>query len=311
MTVLQSGGNSDAPHQLAVCNAPRSEADSVVTAAENVVAPADDASGTLTGENAVLLLLRECGSWWKINGKRTGLAWSFLVPSNDHVLETAVKGLVLPKQHSVCCWLCYFEQYGKLHKNYPVPPDSDEGLERKVDEALSCLDYTQYLDFVDRSSIMSFEYKHTSGSTNLRNHVSKHHGKWYSMLQPTEEGTESVATQPKKRPVAILSSLFKPVKRLKDEEPRQQLFLELLTYVIVFLRWSFSVVDNPWFRAFVWFLDATVSIPSRKQWQIKHLAKAVKTSHESIMNSLKGVVGVSVMFDLWMSRKGGYLVCSG
>ena len=152
---------------------------------------------------------------------------------------------------------------------------------------------------------MNFEYKHTSGSSNLRNHVSKHHLKWYSMLQGTEVGTESEASQPPKRSTSILTSLFKPMKRLKEEEPRQQLFHDLLTYLIVFLRWSFFVVDNPWFRAFVWFLDPTVSIPARKQWQGKHLANIVTTTHESIMNSLKGVVGVSVMFDLWMSRKGG------
>ena len=270
-----------------------------------VDAPVDTLSGGLSGEQAILLLLRECGSWWKINGKRPGLAWSFLVPSDDDVLDTAAKGLALPKQHGVCCWLCYLEHHGKLHSNYPIPPDSDDGQERNIDEAMQTLNDTQYLEaLVDRANIMVFDYKFTSGSTNLRHHVSKHHGKWYAMLQ-AKDGTDSEATLSQKRTaVGFLSSMFKPMKRLKDDEPRQKLFVELLTYVIVFLRWSFSVVDNQWFRAFVWFLDPTVSIPARKQWQGRHLAEIVKTTHESIRNSLKGVEGVSVMFDLWMSRKG-------
>ena len=240
--VLHSGGQSNA--------AQRPEAASAVTTI--VDAPVDNLSGGLSGEQAILLLLRECGSWWKINGKRPGLAWSFLVPSDDDVLDTAAKGLALPKQHGVCCWLCYLEHHGKLHSNYPIPPDSDDGQERNIDEAMQTLNDTQYLEaLVDRANIMVFDYKFTSGSTNLRHHVSKHHGKWYAMLQ-AKDGTDSEATLSQKRTaVGFLSSMFKPMKRLKDDEPRQKLFVELLTYVIVFLRWSFSVVDNQWFRAFV------------------------------------------------------------
>ena len=244
------------------------------------------------------------GHGGRFNGKRPGVAWSFSVPTDADVLDAATKGLVLPKQHPVCCWLCYMEHHGSLHDNYPIKPDSQEGQERMVDEALSCLDHTGYFaTSVDRSHIMQFMYKFSSGSTNLRNHARKHHSKWYDILE--SEVTESESTQSKKKSNSgFLSSVFKPVKRLKDEEPRQKLFVELLTYVIVFLSWSFSVVDNPWFRALVWFLDAIVHIPARKQWQGRHLAKAVAETHESITNSLKGVEGVSVMFDLWMSRKG-------
>jgi len=64
------------------------------------------------------------------------------------------------------------------------------------------------------------------------------------------------------------------------------------------------LVDNPWFRAFVWFLDASVTIPTRKQWQNKHFGDAVDDAQKSIMDTLSGVKGVSLMFDLWMSRNG-------
>ena len=306
---LHSGDRPVTPLSIVAHSNQRSEAASAVTT-DNVVAPTDDASGSLTDEHALLLLLRECGTWWKIYAKRTGVAWSFLVPSDDEVLDTATRGLVLPKQHKVCCWLCYLEHNGTLHSNYPIRPDSQEGQERNIDEAIDCLHQANYFgESIDRSNIMTFEYKFSSGSSNLRNHASKHHGKWFAMLQSTE-GPDSGSTKSKKTTSSnFLSSMFKPVKRLKDEEPRQKLFVEMLTFVIVFLRWSFSVVDNPWFRAFVWFLDGTVSIPTRKQWQGKHLAQAVKTTHKSIKDSLQGVEGVSVMFDLWMSRKGEH--CPG
>ena len=63
-------------------------------------------------------------------------------------------------------------------------------------------------------------------------------------------------------------------------------------------------MDNAWFRALVWFLDVIVSIPSRKVWQSQHLSSAVEKAQRKVMKELEGVMGVSLMFDLWISRNG-------
>ena len=274
--------------------------------------PDEDEDEFKTGQEGILHLLRECGLWWSVNGKRPGHAWAFMVPTDAGVLKMGSDGLTLPKVHGVCCWLCHFETHGELPANYPISLGTEESEERRVDEAAAILGKERTLQEIDRRAVMNLSYKQQSSSTNLRHHAAKYHRTWYNLLVKGDEddnGGEagdldgSEATQVKKRG-SSRGLYFKPLKKMKEGDVRQKLFVKLLTYVIVFLRWSFSVLDNPWFRAFVWFLDGTVIIPARKQWQMTHLPAAVKAAHSSVMSSLKSVKGVSVMFDLWMSRAG-------
>jgi hypothetical protein len=39
----------------------------------------------------------------------------------------------------------------------------------------------------------------------------------------------------------------------------------MLAILVVFCRLPFSIVENPFFMAFVWLLDASLPLPSRRQ----------------------------------------------
>lgn len=277
-------------------------------------APGPDEPPLECCNDALLVLLHHSLTWWKTNAKRTGLGWAFLVPEDDALIAKAEQGLSLPTNHGVICWLCHLEHHGDMHPNYPFNPDvSDACEDDDVKESPTVSEAVKYLteegcEKIDRSKIMAMTYKHSSSSTHLRQHAKKHHPDVFQLLLTTnghdsntaasganDEGTQSTMHLP---------SAFRSIKRLKVDDPRQRLFDRLLTYVIVFLRWSFSVVDNPWFRCFVWFMDGSLRIPSRKEWQTRNLVEAVEDAHTKVMKSLDGVKGVSLMFDLWMSRAG-------
>eukprot|EP00873_Tetraselmis_striata_P034305 jgi/Tetstr1/454569/TSEL_041464.t1 len=65
----------------------------------------------------------------------------------------------------------------------------------------------------------------------------------------------------------------------KPDDPKVKLVWRTLAILVVFCRLPFSIVENPSFKAFVWLLDATVPLPTRRK------------------------LGVVIAYDLWMSRK--------
>jgi hypothetical protein len=251
----------------------------------------------------MLTLMTTCNLWWSTNARRSALAWAFLVPDNDEILEKAKGGPMLPKNHGVTCWVCHLEHTGEMHPHYPIGPKSEEGQDLQVDEAYDQVLFDPPVR-VDRSKVMEMTYKASSSSTHLRQHAERHHPFLFKLLAARESKEKDTAECPKKGATKDLALGFRSIKRLKGDDPRQCLFNRLLTYVIVFLRWSFSIVDNPWFRCFIWFLDGSLKIPSRKEWQTKHLVGAVEDCHKHLIGALDGVKGVSLMFDLWMSRAG-------
>lgn len=82
------------------------------------------------------------------------------------------------------------------------------------------------------------------------------------------------------------------------------MFEKLLTYFMVYRRLPFATLDSPWFRAFVWYLDPTISIPSRPTWARQHLPQAASDYTSDVKASSIGVHDVTLLFDLWMSRGG-------
>jgi hypothetical protein len=277
------------------------------TIANNLGDAADEShEGILNTDQALVVLLKACKLWWSTNARRSALGWAFLVPDDETILSKAQEGMPMPKNHCVTCWVCHLEHYGEMHANFPIQPKSEDAEELQVDEAYDVISADVPVR-VDRSKVMEMSYKHTSSSTHLKQHAERNHPYlFHALLVLESKDKPTVELSPNKRDTKDTALAFRSIKRLKGDDPRQRLFNRLLTYVVVFLRWSFSVVDNPWFRCLVWFLDGSIKIPSRKEWQNKHLADVVDECHKQLIEAMDGVKGVALMFDLWMSRAGEY-----
>eukprot|EP00951_Prasinocladus_malaysianus_P001073 scaffold7545_cov41-Prasinocladus_malaysianus.AAC.1 len=69
-------------------------------------------------------------------------------------------------------------------------------------------------------------------------------------------------------------------------------------------RLPFSMVDNPWFRTFVWFLDPAIVVPNRKTAAKTLLPALLQKTERHVASLLDGVKGVAVAFDDWMKCAG-------
>ena len=109
--------------------------------------------------------------------------------------------------------------------------------------------------------------------------------------RPTESTKSSLAK-------SVLDGHFKPMKKVSVDSHKGRIFKQLLTLLIVFARLPFNILVNPVFKAFVWFLDPSVPIPTRQDITGKWLPEMVNSRVEANVHQLlKGVRGV----DLWMA----------
>jgi hypothetical protein len=121
------------------------------------------------------------------------------------------------------------------------------------------------------------------------------------------QSNDDSSRQPRQAPSSAVKSTlnahFAAMKKRKPTDKRTELFWRLLCIVVVFCRLPFSIVESSVFRAFVWFCDATLPFPTRSKLNNQLLPKLRKEIALGIHRGLKGVRGVAVSFDLWMSRK--------
>ena len=190
-------------------------------------------------------------------------------------------------------------------------------------------------DLQNSKKRMNIAYKSKDGHNSLTNHAERFHNKHLMIGNVDDNDTGSVRRGKKRseRDAGLLNSNVRGMlkkthmstKKLLDNDPRQVmllltclqysasinllifpqiLFNELLVMLIVFARLSFSIVDNSWFRCLVWWLDPSITVPSRKVLMGKLLPSAKAAGSSSLKTILSVVHGICVTLDLWMSRKG-------
>jgi len=98
-------------------------------------------------------------------------------------------------------------------------------------------------------------------------------------------------------------SHFMSTKKRPHDDKRVIFFWRLLCLLIVFCRLPFSIVANLIFKAFIWFLDSSLPLPSRAKLTSQLLPELKEEASNRLKGLLKGVRGVALTFDLWMSRK--------
>jgi hypothetical protein len=94
-----------------------------------------------------------------------------------------------------------------------------------------------------------------------------------------------------------------PKKANAFSSRRQRVFSKLLCLLIVFLRLPLMAVENPWFKAFVYFLDPTMYIAGRRQMRNTLLPELHEQTETEVIGLLALGSVVCLSFDLWMSRK--------
>ena len=118
---------------------------------------------------------------------------------------------------------------------------------------------------------------------------------------PSIEGSSQ---QPKGSSLkSAVTAHFVQMKKRKSSDRRTQLFWRFLCILVVFCRLPFSIVESAVFKAFVWFCDPTLPFPTRSKLNNDLLPHLRKEIANGIRKGLQSVRGVSVSFDLWMSRK--------
>ena len=257
-------------------------------------------------DGALNFLLRDCAKWWRVVAGRTNPAWAFMAPDND-VFEKASDGGSVPKEHSVTCWLCHYRYEGELLNSYPCKDDDDD-FHVHARTVLHMQSLPADTVDINRRPKYQFTYKTSSASTILRQHCIKNHPAEYDQLvigaAPKAATKRSLSQDTRKTCASTVSNAFRSVKKLRTDHPRQELFHRLISYVIIMMKWSFSVLDNAWFRALVWFLDPSIAIPSRGTLMSSLLPGIVKDTYSDVMLRLSDVGGGTLLFDLWQSRKG-------
>lgn len=157
---------------------------------------------------------------------------------------------------------------------------------------------------------MDFMYNADNGSTSLKAHCKRYHREEYDMLaegaiphQNAGRDSQQLAGTPGTASSAGIGKFFKSAKRVGKESPRAVTFYKLLTLLIVLARLPFRIVLHPVFKALVWFLDPTMPFPTRADITGKYLPRMVEDCATEVKESLQTTSGVSVTFDLWMSKK--------
>ena len=226
----------------------------------------------------------------------------------------ATEGLSLPKDHGVVCWVCHYHKEARLHENYPV----DIGEFGEANEAQIKLQNAEaYLSSfgIDREEPnpnvkYHLEYTQKGSVTQLKQHCEKYHKDVLlemghgSITSASQAPPQRQGSQASHRTLShTIENHYRSVKKLKKNSVRQTNFVKLLTLVIVFCRLSFSILENAWFKFFVYFLDPSVTVPNRKTFTTEILPAAVASTKVQVKKQIEKVYGVCLMFDLWMSRK--------
>lgn len=197
-------------------------------------------------------------------------------------------------------------RYGELHPSFPTEGKYAATLdEKQVDTYLTLWGED------DKVPKYQFRYDANKGNSNLKYHLSRYHNTYWQAVLEAEDGGNPAATgrkrsgdgsNPKAGEVA-LGAFFRSVKKVKKDSPKAVAFAELLTLLIVHARLPFNIVTQPIFKAFVWFLDPSVPMPTRNEITGSLLPRMVGVCKDNLRDSLKGVLGAAVTFDLWMSKK--------
>eukprot|EP00873_Tetraselmis_striata_P029455 jgi/Tetstr1/449719/TSEL_036787.t2 len=252
------------------------------------------------------MLVRNHKNNW-VHSQKRGPEWAFYVPRHPpppDCDETVYKAGDL----HVECFLCHAAKQGRLHSQFPAAPDEET---QAHDDEVSFWAPPIPRTKDDTHAKHTIFYQSKNGNNSLRKHLRVYHSEEFKQvsnrLKPAAGSTASAAvtsgTTMKQDTDDTLKTHFRSTKRRKTSDPKVSLFWRMLAILVVFCCLPFSIVENPYFRAFIWFLDASMPLPSRRKLCEELLPDLAEKGRRRTKEALVGVRGVAITFDLWMSRK--------
>lgn len=194
-----------------------------------------------------------------------------------------------------------------LHRNRELPAcfDEEEFDNGLTDEELDLSSWALLAEPGEtRFPKMDFVYKSDKGNTPLKNHVMTHHmADWLVLTQGVAPHANARLAKKRVELPGGIEQFFKSAKRVKKTSHRATVFLKLLTLLIVLARLPFRIVLHPLFKALIWFLDPTIPFPTRADITQRYLPAFVDECTAHVTRLLGTTDGVTVTFDLWMSKK--------
>eukprot|EP00873_Tetraselmis_striata_P037404 jgi/Tetstr1/457668/TSEL_044215.t1 len=252
------------------------------------------------------MLVRNHKNNW-VHSQKRGPEWAFYVPRHPpppDCDETVYKAGDL----HVECFLCHAAKQGRLHSQFPAAPNEEtQAHDDEVSFWAPPIPRTK--DGTHAKHTIFYQSK--NGNNSLRKHLRVYHSEEFkqvsNQLKPAAGSTASApvtsGTTMKQDTDDTLKTHFRSTKRRKTSDPKVSLLWRMLAILVVFCCLPFSIVENPYFQAFIWFLDASMPLPSRRKLREELLPDLAEKGRRRIKEALVGVRGVAITFDLWMSRK--------
>eukprot|EP00873_Tetraselmis_striata_P024050 jgi/Tetstr1/444314/TSEL_032205.t1 len=164
-----------------------------------------------------------------------------------------------------------------------------------------------------------FNYSYGKRNCTLKDHIARYHRELNVIYTDKVLNELPVSSaQPSKRTSQAASSLaaaggtiadcFRSSKKVKKDTLKARVVLQLLGMLMVYARLPFRLVDNPLFQSVCWFLDPSMPVPSRHELTRQIIGNLKTDVEEALKNDIKGVDGMTITYDLWVSRKTGDLL---
>jgi hypothetical protein len=181
------------------------------------------------------------------------------------------------KATEVVCWVCHLAEANELHPCLPSEGEYAVTEQEKQVEDWAIPELTVCGNDVTRRKKHTSRFKYTAahGNSSLKDHINRYHKQLHSQFVSVLSVRPSQLVFTKRRqpppPLSPLEALStnndesRPLKRPKTDEEKADTLASLLALLLVFARLPFSLLANTMFKAFVWFLDPVVPIPTRAQ----------------------------------------------
>eukprot|EP00873_Tetraselmis_striata_P019160 jgi/Tetstr1/439424/TSEL_027858.t1 len=248
-------------------------------------------------------------SWGSHATRRKSPYWGFFVDNSSQeagdceIVDGSSGG------EEICCILCFGSKTNQLHPKFPR-----EGPFCATVEELNAKTWAEPMaELTDRLGSKLFpkyelRYKGRGGNNMLNHHLQRCHAEELAAVHALlDDGNGGAEKRARPEPAGssdarnVIKDAFKSSKKVKSDSKKARTFNTLLTMLFVFALLPFNLLDNPVFKALIWFLDLSVPIPSRHMMKEDLLPSMVKDLEAEVMKELQGVDGVALAFDLWMS----------
>eukprot|EP00873_Tetraselmis_striata_P045787 jgi/Tetstr1/466051/TSEL_010638.t1 len=250
------------------------------------------------------MLVRNHKNNW-VHSQKRDPEWAFYVPRHPpppDCDETVYKAGDL----HVECFLCHAPKQGRLHSQFPAAPD-EETQAHDDEVSFWAPPVPRTKDGTHAKHTIFYQSK--NGNNSLRKHLRVYHSEELkqvsNQLKSAAGSTASAAvtsgTTMKQDTDDTLKTHFRSTKRRKTSDPKVSLFWRMLAILVVFCCLPFSIVENPYFQAFIWFLDASMPLPSRRKLCEELLPDLAEKGRRRIKEALVGTW--KMLAHLLMKRK--------